>query len=178
MSSGMSSSATRFDRSAAAPRSAGDFQPARRRITYVCMCLPLGSVTLSADYDETAAVTSEVLPMLVGLPTDLSAARVMSGLREPVARRRCRRAGALAPRPAALRDPPQGAQPRHADAAKPGLGVVLVADHACPQRPPRDEAGGPGGTGDAQIAGEHLGRAAAAQEHPRRRPADGVELPA
>src|SRR6478672_7208681 len=123
MSSGMSSSATRFDRSAAAPRSAGEFQPARRRITYVCMCLPLGSVTMSADYDETAAVTSEVLPMLVGLPTDLSAGRVVSGLHEPVAPRRCLLARALPPRPAALRDLAQGAQQWYADAAKPSLGV-------------------------------------------------------
>src|SRR4030081_2165238 len=117
--------------------------------------------------------------MLVGAATDLLARRALrhrnvkgqtpsvalwSG--EPVARRDGGRARALAPRPAALRDLAQRAQQRHADAAKPGLALVVLADHTRPERPARDEAGCPGRAGDAQIAREHLGCAAPAEEYP------------
>src|SRR4030081_498979 len=135
--------------------------------------------------------------MLVGAATDLLARRALrhrnvkgqtpsvalwSG--EPVARRDGGRARALAPRPAALRDLAQRAQQRHADAAKPGLALVLGADHTRPEPPAphhprqggpaRDEAGCPGRAGDAQIAREHLGCAAPAEEYPRRRAAASV----
>src|SRR4051812_50194036 len=104
--------------------------------------------------------------------------RIIAGaaLGEPVVRRCGLQAGALAPRLPALCDVAQRAQQRHADAAQPGLGLVVVADHPRPQRAPGDEARRTGRATDAQVPREHLGRAAATQEYPRSRPADSVEL--